>query len=284
MMHDPTEIPATPLYLLMVQKDEEFGFALTIDGKRIDTDSDIGQLRANGLAELRIRAALAARPIRARAVEPAAPTPWNMIVYPDGSVTDAAEHPTVTPAEENRQERATADHPEHADPAPLPALPEPTDTPAAPVLPDLLVSVPTYREMWGAVWAHHAAGDLPAAVTAAYQLETALSGWFGESDATITVLIARAWLTLCQRTDWQGTTELLITTALRCRAARHRPEADTVRTARNAHAAWHLLREEDPEAAADLAAPLADMLAILGEDDRRNDVLAREQVAAASAV
>ncbi|MFD9475015.1 hypothetical protein [Streptomyces goshikiensis] len=150
------------------------------------------------------------------------------------------------------------------------------------MLPDLLVAVPAYREMWAAVWA--AAGDLPAAVTAAYKLETALSGWSGESDATITVLIARAWLTLCQRTDWQGTTELLITTALRCRAARHRPEADTVRTARNAHAAWHLLREEDPQAAADLAVPLADMLAILGEDDRRNDVLAREQIPVASTV
>ncbi|MBT2470231.1 hypothetical protein J7E97_20710 [Streptomyces sp. ISL-66] len=46
-----------------------------------------------------------------------------------------------------------------------------------------------------------------------------------------------------------------------------------MRTARNAHAAWRLLREEDPEAAADLAAPLADMLAILGADDRHRDVV-----------
>ncbi|WCD91305.1 hypothetical protein KPP03845_200266 (plasmid) [Streptomyces xanthophaeus] len=108
-----------------------------------------------------------------------------------------------------------------------------------------------------------------------------MAGWFGESDATITVLTARAWLTLCQRTDWRATTELLITTALRRRAARHRPEADTVLTARNAHAAWYLLRQEDPEAAAELAAPLADMLAIFGEDDRRGDVLAWEPATAA---
>lgn len=56
-----------------------------------------------------------------------------------------------------------------------------------------------------------------------------------------------------------------------------------MRTARNAHAAWHLLRQEDPEAAADLEAPLADMLTVLGEDDRRRDVLAWEPATAASA-
>lgn len=113
--------------------------------------------------------------------------------------------------------------------------------PGALVLRDLLVAMPSYREMWAAVWAHHAAGDLPAAVTAACELETALSGWSGESDATIPVLIARAWLALCRRADWHGTRELFIATALRCRAAQHRPEADTVRTARNVHAVWHLL-------------------------------------------
>ncbi|MDX3538835.1 hypothetical protein PV721_31765 [Streptomyces sp. MB09-01] len=139
-------------------------------------------------------------------------------------------------------------------------------------MPALLES-DAYREMWAAVWAAHAEGDLPTAVALAYKLETALAGWFGEDAATITVLTARAWLTLCQRTDSYGTTELLITTALRCQAAGYRPEADTIRTARNAHACWHRLRSEDREAAADLAGPLADMLAILGEDDRRRDVL-----------
>ncbi|WP_405827280.1 MULTISPECIES: hypothetical protein [unclassified Streptomyces] len=96
------------------------------------------------------------------------------------------------------------------------------------------------------------------------------------------MLTARAWLTLCQRTDWYGTTELLITTALRCQAARYRPEADTIRTARNAHACWHLLRKESPERAADLAGRLADMLAILGEDYRRRDVLAWTEAVPAS--
>ncbi|MET9323701.1 hypothetical protein ABZX75_26495 [Streptomyces sp. NPDC003038] len=216
-----------------------------------------------------------------------------MIVFPDGTVTDVAEHPAAPPAtvaEDMRKEWTgvwaahVAEHPDPPEaPAPSPDRPEATATSTLAALPDLLVSVPEYREMWAAVWAHHAAGNLPAAVAAAYKLESALSGWFGEADATITVLTARAWLTLCQRTDWHGTTELLITTALRCRAARHRPEADTVRTARNAHACWHRLREKDPEAAADRAAPLADMLAILGEDDRCRDVLAWKPATAASA-
>ncbi|MFE6835111.1 hypothetical protein ACFVFI_09795 [Streptomyces sp. NPDC057705] len=39
-------------------------------------------------------------------------------------------------------------------------------------------------------------------------------------------------------------------------------------------ACWHLLRKESPERAAELAGRLADMLAILGEDYRRSDVLA----------
>ncbi|WCD91304.1 hypothetical protein KPP03845_200265 (plasmid) [Streptomyces xanthophaeus] len=82
---------------------------------------------------MRIQAALAARPIRARAVEPDAPTPWNMIVCPDGAVVDVAEHPAPPAA---------------AAPPVRPATP---DTPAASVLPDLLVSVPKYREMWAAV-------------------------------------------------------------------------------------------------------------------------------------
>ncbi|MFE2879199.1 hypothetical protein ACFXG6_32915 [Streptomyces roseus] len=237
----------------MVQTDEETGLALTLDGERITTGRDIATLRGAGLDELRIRAALAGRPVRARAVEPASPIPWCMIVCPDGAVLGVAEHPTP--------------------PAP-PTHPAATALPAPYPLPALLGSA-AYREMWAAVWAHHAAGDLPAAVAAAYRLETALAGRLGDLDAsTVTVLTARAWLTLCQRTDWRGTTELLITTALRCQAARYRPEVDTRRTARNAHACWRQLRRQDPQAAADLAGPLADMLAILGEDDLRGGVLA----------
>ncbi|MFJ8570388.1 hypothetical protein [Streptomyces sp. NPDC093514] len=261
-MHNPGNVPATPVYALMIRSDEEHGLTLTLDGEEIATGSDTEALRAGGLSELRVRAALAGRPVRARAVEPACPTPWNMIVCPDGTVVDVAEHPAPPAPAEGRP----------APPAPpTPAVSMAPPAPAA--LPALLES-DAYRKMWAAVWAAHAEGDLPTAVALAYKLETALAGWFGEDAATITVLTARAWLTLCQRTDWHGTTELLITTALRCQAARYRPEADTIRTARNAHACWHLLRKESPERAADLAGRLADMLAILGEDYRRRDVLA----------
>lgn len=276
-------VPATPLYALMIRSDEEHGLALTLDGEEIATGPDIDALRAGGLAELRVRAALAGRPVRARAVEPTSPTPWNMIVCPDGTVVDVAEHPAApTPVhqEENRLEPAEAQAAPAAERCDPPA--PPARAPAAlAALPPLLES-DAYRGMWAAVWAAHTDGDLPTAVALAYKLETALSGWFGEDAATITVLTARAWLTLCQRTDWHGTTELLITTALRCQAARYRPEVDTIRTARNAHACWHLLRREDPQAAADLAGRLADTLAILGEDDRRRDVLARTEAVPAS--
>ncbi|MFD8633740.1 hypothetical protein [Streptomyces sp. NPDC059533] len=275
-MFDASVVPAAPLYLLMIHPDEASGLALSIDGQQLAAGADIEELRKEGLAELTIRAALAGRPVRARAVEPDVPTPWLLVVSPDGTVTDVDEHPTA----EERQEQPKA-APREAAPVPAPARTATTDN-AAFALPDWPAQ--EHRDMWAAVWAAHAAGDLPTAVTLAYKLETTLGEHHGDMHpATVTVLTARAWLTLCQRTDRQGTAELLITTALRCRAARYRPEADTVRTARNAHATWHLLRKEDQEAAADLAAPLADMLAILGEDDRRKDVLAWERAAAASA-
>ncbi|WP_331723305.1 hypothetical protein [Streptomyces sp. NBC_00105] len=281
-MHNPANIPATPVYALMIRSDEEHGLALTLDGEHIATGSDITALRAGGLSELRVRAALAGRPVRARAVEPACPTPWNMIVHPDGTVVDVAEHPAATAPTsegENRPEPADAAAVDRRDPPALLIRARNYSTPA--VLPPLLES-DAYRGMWAAVWAAHADGDLPTAVALAHQLETALSDRFGEDTATITVLTARAWLTLCQRTDRYGTTELLITTALRCHAARYRPETDTIRTARNAHACWHLLRREDPQAAADLAGQLADMLAIFGQDDHGRHVLARTEPVPAS--
>lgn len=117
-----------------------------------------------------------------------------------------------------------------------------------------------------AVWAAHPEGDLPTAVALASKLETTLAGWFGDDAATVTVMTARAWLTLCRRTDRYGTTELLIATALRCQAGpvppqgRHDPYGP-------------LLRKESPERAADLTGRLVDMLAILGKDDRRRDCL-----------
>lgn len=162
-MRKSSTVPATPLYALMIRSDEEHGLALTLDGEEIATGSDIEALRAGGLSELRVRAALAGRPVRARAVEPTCPTPWNMIVCPDGTVVDVAEHPAAPAPVKER-------------PAP-PAPPTPaiaTAPPAPAVLPALLLEVEAYREMWAAVWSAHAEGDLPTAVALAYKLETAL--------------------------------------------------------------------------------------------------------------
>ncbi|MFD9271459.1 hypothetical protein ACFWB1_34500 [Streptomyces goshikiensis] len=93
MMRDLNTVPATPLYALMIRPGEKFGLALTIDGEEIATASDVKKLREIGLTELRVLAALAGRPVRARAVEPDFPTPWNMTAagheQPLGRVTPA---------------------------------------------------------------------------------------------------------------------------------------------------------------------------------------------------
>ncbi|MER6393710.1 hypothetical protein ABT236_35290 [Streptomyces sp. NPDC001523] len=134
-----------------------------------------------------------------------------------------------------------------------------------------------HREAWATVRAAHAAGDLSEALAQAQQLERAPEAEYGHLyPCTITVLTARGWLTLCRRSDWPGTVELLITTALRRHSIGARPQADTVRAARNAHAVWRLeVLPVDPEAALGLADPLADMLAIVGEPELRRDVLTR---------
>ncbi|WP_392900567.1 hypothetical protein [Streptomyces sp. LN699] len=134
-----------------------------------------------------------------------------------------------------------------------------------------------HREAWTTLWAAHAADDLPEALAQAHQLERALEAEYGHLyPCSITVVTARAWLTLCRRSDWPGTVELLIVTALRRHSIGARSQADTVRAARNAHAVWRLeVLPVDPQAALGLADPLADMLAILGETALRRDVLTR---------
>lgn len=141
-----------------------------------------------------------------------------------------------------------------------------------------------YREQWAAVWAAHAAGDLPTAIVLALKLENALEAECGPLDpCTVNLLTIRAWLTLSQRTDLQDTVELLITTVLRRQAAKVRPKAETARAARNAVAVWVQLLDEDPLAALVVSSSLADMLAIRGWDNHRRDVLARTETASALA-
>ncbi|NYE44868.1 hypothetical protein [Streptomyces fulvorobeus] len=116
MMYDLTNIPAHPLYALMIRPDDVAGFILTLDGQVISSGHDLKEVREEGRTELRVRAALAARPVRARAVESASPAPWNMIIFPDGSVVDVASHPTP-PTEPHTPpcRGATAAPADHAD-------------------------------------------------------------------------------------------------------------------------------------------------------------------------
>ncbi|MFD6891820.1 hypothetical protein [Streptomyces sp. NPDC059957] len=278
-MPKKSAIPATPLYSMMIRTDQDGGLALDIDGQALAADPDIATLRAKGLAELRIRAALAGRPVRARAVEPTAPTPWLMIVSPDGTVTDVAEHPAPP-------QRPAAEHkgPSVSPPA-EPAAPEPAGLPVLPAVPPVAPVPEHHREAWARLRAAYDAGDLPTAVVCVLKLETALEAEYGPLDPhTVNALTIRAWLTLYQRTDLDGTVELLIATVLRRQAAKVRPKADTARAARNAHAVWLRLMDEDPQAALTVAPSLADMLAIRGWDNHRRDVLARTEAAAALAV
>ncbi|MEV7420383.1 hypothetical protein [Streptomyces sp. NPDC089919] len=257
--HDPTDVPAQPAYALLISPDEEHGLVLSLDGATVTTGHDIEQLREAGRRELQVRAALAGRPVRARAVEPASPHPWNLIMCPDGTVFDAVAHsgPSRPPAAP-------------AGPAPTPDLVDPEPAPSADergLLPEV------YRPAWNRMVDAHQAGDTPAAVMHAYHLETLLSAAYGPQDPhTVQVLSARAWLTMVQKMDLAGTVELLILTALR-RQGICADQAETEQFASNAFGYWGRLLADDAPAALALAPALADLLAILGWEERRGLVL-----------
>ncbi|MFD8025790.1 hypothetical protein ACFV6G_35925 [Streptomyces lavendulae] len=240
-MVDFSSVPATPIYSLLIRPGDD-GLVLTLDGDELATGSSLAELRAAGRARLTVLAALAGRPVRARAVDPESPAPWSVVVTPAGGIYDVPAHPAPPPPQPP------------ARPAPVPTGPPPS------LVPEI------HRPAWTALWAAHAAGDLATAETLAHRLELDLEADHGPRHPyTITLLTARAWLTLCQRTDPAATADLLVTTALRRHAARALPEADTRRAARNAHALWVGLRVTDPEAARDLARRLEDTLAAVGE-------------------
>lgn len=90
---------------------------------------------------------------------------------------------------------------------------------------------------------------------------------------TVNLLSLRASLVLRQGGDWYELVELLVRTAIRRRDAHAQPVQDTLTTARNAHAAWRSLAQEDTEGAAELAEAVAEMLEQFGETKRTRDVL-----------
>ncbi|MFE2273343.1 hypothetical protein ACFXB4_29425 [Streptomyces lavendulae] len=230
-------------------------------GDELVTGSSLAELRAVGRARLTVLAALAGRPVRARAVDPESPAPWSVVVTPAGGIYDVPAHPAPPPPQSP------------ARPAPVPTGPPPS------LVPEI------HRPAWAALWAAHAAGDLATAETLAHRLELALEVDHGPRHPyTITLLTARAWITLCRDTDPVATVELLTTTAARRHAAHAHPDADTRRAARNGHALWAGLVRSRPEAAATLAAPLADVLAMVGEEGLATHVRMRAAVLADSMV
>ncbi|WP_436766837.1 hypothetical protein [Streptomyces sp. URMC 123] len=109
---------------------------------------------------------------------------------------------------------------------------------------------------------------------AADALEKALEAQYGPLHPhTVNVLTLRAWLTLCQRTNWFDTVQLLARTALRRHEAGAEPVEDTARAVRNAHAAWRTLANEDPEGAMELCETITSALDRLEQVWRTHDVV-----------
>ncbi|MCD9143898.1 hypothetical protein [Streptomyces albireticuli] len=95
-------------------------------------------------------------------------------------------------------------------------------------------------------------GDLAAAAVAAKELEAAADREYGPLHPhTIGALATRAWLALLLQEDWAAATRLHLRTAERRDTARA-PLAETLRTLRNARAAWQRLAAVDKLEAEDI--------------------------------
>lgn len=218
---DLDSVPLTPVYTIVISATGE----ATVDGEQVENLP--GQdARTSALADIRVRAARRGHPVRINAKEPDGSV-WPLIVDHDGAVTPlAAPHPV--------------------------AVPEPVPTPAPPVIPSprpLEPLAPHHAAVLGRVVAAELRGDLAGAAAAAEELETALSAELGPFHPhTLGALGTRAWLSLLLRSDWAAATRLHLLTAERRHQAGDR-DVETRRAARNAHAAWALLRTTDPAAA-----------------------------------
>ncbi|MEV6668673.1 hypothetical protein [Streptomyces sp. NPDC051162] len=220
---DLDSVPLTPVYTIVISATGE----TTVDGEPVENLP--GQdARTSALADIRVRAARRGHPVRINAKEPDGSV-WPLIVDHDGAVTPLdAPHPAPHPA-----------------PAPVPA-------PA--------VALAALTERAGPLGPRHAAllgrvvtaelrGDLAGAAAAAEDLETVLTAELGPLHPhTLGALATRAWLSLLLRDDWAAATRLHVLAAERRRQA-GAPDVETRRAARNAHAAWALLRAADPASA-----------------------------------
>ncbi|MER7316242.1 hypothetical protein [Streptomyces halstedii] len=286
MSTDPDQIPPTPVYTIMLSSS---GTA-TVDGEEITSGGgDVNAARLAALAEVRIKAALHGRPVRAVAKEQDG-SAWPLIVAVDGTVTTLDRpHPTPAPM--------PASVPVQAPPAPPTVPPAPAvqraqqtaatrpataaeATGAAAARPDMspewAALLPAeYSGAWSELVAYEKAGRLAEAIITADRIETALTGQYGPLHPyTVNVLTVRAALTVRQSPqsgEWAEVTELLLDTAERRQEAKAQPETDNERAIRNAHAAWRYLRSEDAETALELSERLLGLLD--GDELRARDVV-----------
>ncbi|MGA5128600.1 hypothetical protein ACPCTO_02160 [Streptomyces olivoreticuli] len=216
---DLDSVPLTPVYTIVISVTGE----ASVDGEPVE--SLPGQdARTSALADIRVRAARRGHPVRINAKEPDGSV-WPLIVDHDGAVTPLdAPHPVPV-----------------VTPVPAVALAALTER-AGPL-------EPRHAALFGRIVAAELRGDLAGAAAAAEELETVLTADLGPLHPhTLGALATRAWLSLLLRNDWSAATRLHVLTAER----RHRagaPDTETRRAARNAHAAWALLRTIDPAAA-----------------------------------
>lgn len=214
-MIDPGTVPPTPLYVITL-----VAGGATINGEPVAvSSSDPQAARMAALAEIRVKAAYAGRPVRVLAKEMDG-SAWPMIVDADGNVTTLnAPHPAPepaphrafpTPAPHAPAPRAPHPAPTTLPPASLmphtPASPAPVPTPhtangshggpvnatpshaAAPPVPPAAPQTaaewtaplpPAHEPALARVRAAEEGGDLPAAVVAAEELERALEAQYG---------------------------------------------------------------------------------------------------------
>ncbi|MGW2227453.1 hypothetical protein [Streptomyces formicae] len=268
---DPDQIPPTPVYTITLSAS---GTA-TVDGEEVTSSGgDANAARLAALAEVRIKAALHNRPVRAIAKEQDG-SAWPLIVAVDGTVTTLDRpHPTPSPPPAPAPAAPPTVPPQHAPSSPTAA--EATNPRELPNSEDWSAPPPAeYLDAWHALCTHVNAGTLTEAVIIADQIETDLARRYGPlHPLTVNMLTVRAWLTLRQSAqpgEWAEPTELLLDAAERRQEAKAQPEEETAHVIREAHGAWICLRAEDPETALELSERLLGLLD--GDEPRARDVV-----------
>jgi hypothetical protein len=233
-----TDVPVTPIYAIAITPT-----GAVVDGHTLFTATSEAA-RVAALAEIRVKAALHGRSVRVNAYELDG-TVLPLVVAVDGTViTLPSPHPEPAPTPPNRVPGALVE------PEPDPGSTQPDDEWTGP-LPH------SYQDHYAKLWNMGVSGDLPAALTSAWDLEKQFTTTFGPRHPyTVRVLTVRAWLTLRQHRGSPGTVRLLIYTALCRREAQAQPAAETDRLITTALGEWQQLTAGTPTYAMDLSSHL----------------------------